>query len=316
MKYRKLGRTKLKVSEIGFGCWAIGGSGYGPTDDTQSLEALETGFARGINFFDTADTYGHGHSEELIAKFLKDKNRSQVVIASKVGWDFYQGGSRKNFSENYIPFACEQTLKRLQIETLDLYQLHNPSLEIIRSGEAVSCLEKLKQQGKIRFIGVSVHSEEEALECMKDGRVDALQVLFNLLDQRMSGRVFEEAKKNNIGIVGREPLACGLLTGKYQPGHVFAKDDHRRRWTPEKLQTDLEKINMIKTILTTTRLSLSRAALEYSLEFEEVSSVIPGAKTKEQVVENIQASENPLLRIEESSHLRDLYYREPVFQQF
>lgn len=316
MKYRKLGRTKLKVSEIGFGCWAIGGSGYGPTSDEQSLEALETAFARGINFFDTADTYGHGHSEELIAQFLKGKTRSQIVIASKVGWDFYQGGNRKNFSTDYIPFACEQTLKRLGIEVLDLYQLHNPSLEVIKNGEVISSLEKLKQEGKIRFIGVSVHTEEEALECIKDGRIDALQVLFNLLDQRMAGRVFEEAKKNNIGVVIREPLACGLLTGKYQADHVFAKDDHRRRWTPEKLRLDLEKINMIKTILTTRRLSLSRAALEYTLEFEEVSSVIPGAKTKEQVVENIQASDNPLLRIEESSHLRNLYYREPIFQQF
>lgn len=315
MKYRELGRTGLKVSEVGFGCWAIGGTSYGPTKDEESLEALEVAFKHGVNFYDTADTYGHGHSEKLIAQFLKNKSREKVIIATKAGWDFYQGGSRKNFDPNYLRFACEASLKRLAIDAIDLYQLHNPSLELIERGEIVGVLEGLKKKGSIRFIGISVHTENEALAALKDKRVDSLQILFNLLDQRMAAHVFEEAKKNHIGIVVREPLACGILTGKYRPEHIFAKDDHRRRYTREKIELDLKKLERIKTILTTNRLSLTRAALEYVLEFDAVSSVIPGAKNKTQILENMLASENPSLRIEEASHLRDLYQREEIFQK-
>lgn len=314
MKYRVLGRTDLKVSAIGFGCWAIGGTSYGPTDDRESLEALETAWAKGVNFYDTADTYGHGHSESLLAQFLKNKPRDEMVIASKVGWDFYHGGSRKNFDPSYIRFACDESLKRLKVTSLDLYQLHNPSLSELQSGKAVDVLEDLKRQGKIRFIGISIHSEEEALALVADGRVDALQIVFNLLDQRMADRVLPLAKEKNIGVIVREPLACGMLTGKYKPDHEFYKGDHRRRWQREKLEQDEAKIEKIKTILATQRLSLARAALEYALEFESVSTVIPGAKTKAQVLENVQAVTNPMLRSEEASHLRELYQREEVFR--
>src|SRR3989338_4297843 len=156
MKYRVLGKTGLKISEIGFGCWAIGGTSYGPTKDEDSLQALETAWERGVNFYDTADTYGHGHSEELLAKFLKGKPRDKVIIASKAGWDFYHGGSRKNFDSDYLRFACDESLKRLGVDTIDLYQLHNPSLELIKEGRVVNVLEELKRAGKIRFIGISI----------------------------------------------------------------------------------------------------------------------------------------------------------------
>ena len=315
MKYRTLGRTGLKVSEIGFGCWAIGGTSYGPTRDEDSLEALETAWEHGVNFYDTADTYGHGHSEELVARFLKNKNRSEVVLATKAGWDFYHGGSRKNFDPAYLRFACEESLKRLGIETIDLYQLHNPSLELIQRGEIAGVLEELKTQGKIRFIGISVHKEKEALTAIEDGRVDTLQLIFNLLDQRMAEKIFLLAKGKRIAVIAREPLACGLLTGKYTAGHEFAKDDHRRRWTREKKETDLKKIEAVKAVLATRRLSLTRAALEYILDFDAVSTVIPGAKTRAQVLENLLAAEDPKLRIEETSHLRDLYLREPMFKE-
>ncbi len=316
MKYRLLGRTELQVSEIGFGCWAIGGTSYGPTRDEESLAALETAWAEGVNFYDTADTYGHGHSEELVGRFLKDKPRAQAIIATKAGWDFYHdGGSKKNFDPAYLAFACEQSLKRLGLETIDLYQLHNPSLEVLQDGKVLEALEELRRQGKIRFIGLSVHTEEEALAAIRSGRVDTLQVLFNLLDQRMTAKVFGEAKQNGVGIIVREPLANGLLSGKYRPGHVFAKDDHRRRWPKEKFETDLRKIEMMRANLSNRRLSLIRAALEYVLEFDAVSTVIPGIKTREQLRENILASADPLLRAQETSHLRDLYHREDIFRQ-
>lgn len=316
MKYRKLGRTGLEVSEIGFGCWAIGGTGYGPTDDEESLRALEAAWQGGVNFFDTADVYGDGHSENLLARFLKGKPRDKAVVASKAGWDFYSGGgNKKNFKSEHLRFACDESLKRLQLGFIDLYQLHNPSLELIAGGEPVSVLEDLKKQGKIRFIGVSVHTEEEALAVLKDPRVDAVQLVFNLLDQRMLENVFPEAKEKNVGIIAREPLACGLLTGKYKSGHKFAKTDHRNRWTEEKLDLEMEKISKIKSILSTERLPLSRAALEFVLDQEAVSTVIPGAKTVLQIEENMKSSSDPQLRIQESFHLKEIYKREEIFRK-
>lgn len=313
MKYRQLGRTGVKVSEVGFGCWAIGGTSYGPTQDDQSLEALETAWSHGVNFYDTADTYGHGHSEKLLAEFLKGKPRGQVMVATKVGWDFYHGGSRKNFAPDYIRFACDESLRRLEIDCIDLYQLHNPSREEIQNGRIVGVLEEMRKKGKVRFIGISIHAEGEALAAMEDDRVDTLQVVFNLIDQRMADKVFPSAKEKGIGILAREPLACGLLTDKYRTDHEFARDDHRRRWSQEKLALDLQKIEHLKSILSTQRLSLARAALEYVIDFDAVSTVIPGAKTRAQVLENLLATEDPRLRIEEASRLRELYQREEIF---
>ncbi len=317
MKYRILGRTGLKVSEVGFGCWAVGGSGYGPTDDQESLTALNAAWENGVNFYDTADTYGHGHSEELLSKFFKGKSRSDFVLASKVGWDFYHGPNKKNFDPDYLRFACDESLKRLGLEYLDLCQLHNPLPEILEKGEAVGALEKLKLEGKIRFIGVSIHTQRDALAAMRDSRVDSLQLVFNLLDQRMLSNVIPKCHEQNLGIIVREPLACGLLTGKYASLDIeFDKADHRRRWTREKLALDLEKIQTIRKIFATERISLTRASLEYILNFPEISTMIPGAKTTNQVLENLQSVLDPKLRIQEAFQLKEMYQREEIFSRF
>ncbi len=297
MNQRILGRTNLSVSEIGFGCWAIGGSGYGPTDDAASLDALDQAWERGVNFFDTADTYGHGYSEKLLGRFLKGKPREEIVVATKAGWDFYHGGSRKNFEADYLRFACEQSLKRLQLETIDLYQLHNPHVELIKNKILLDPLEELRQEGKIRFIGVSIHTEADAFAAMADARVDALQLIVNLLDQKMIGRVLKEAQSKRIGVIAREPLACGLLTGKYHPEHVFDREDHRRRWTRDHFASELKRVNSVQKWIPGD-LSLTRAALEFVLAQPEVSTVIPGAKTRAQVFENLLASEDPKLTVE------------------
>ena len=316
MRYRVLGRTGLDVSEIGFGCWAIGGTSYGPTKDEESLQALEAAWENGVNFFDTADTYGHGHSESLLAQFLKGKPREKIIVATKAGWDFYDGrGSRKNFDPAYLRMACEKSLQRLRIDTIDLYQLHNPSLELIQKGEVISVLEALKKEGKIRFIGISLHTEEEALAAMKDQRVDTLQLVFNLLDQRMGRRIFSQAGKEKVGLIVREPLACGLLTGKYAADYEFPKTDHRRRYQREKMSHEIQKVEMIHRILSTQRLTLTCAALEYILAYEEISTVIPGAKTPVQVLDNIQATKNPRLRSQEIFLLREMAAREEAFNK-
>lgn len=314
MKYRTLGRTGLNVSEIGFGAWAIGGTSYGPTRDEDSIEALETVWEHGVNFFDTADTYGHGHSEELIGRFLKGR-RDEAVIATKVGWDFYHGGSRQNFDPDYIRFACGESLRRLGTDRIDLYQLHNPKLEQIERGAFFEVLDGLKQEGKIRFYGVSVYTPAEAVAVIRSGKADTLQLIFNLIDQRPVLEVFPEAVEKNIGIIAREPLACGLLTGKYSASSAFPKTDHRNGWPREKKELDLQKLSRLQVSLKTERVSPVEAALEFVLSFEAVSVVIPGMKRKEQALENLKASEDPKLRIEEISVLRRIYENEEIFKK-
>lgn len=313
MKYRTLGRTGIHVSEIGFGAWAIGGASYGTTRDEDSLKALATAWEHGVNFFDTADTYGNGHSEELIGKFLQGK-REKAVIATKGGWDFYHGGVKKNFDPDYIRFACNQSLKRLQTDWIDIYQLHNPTLEMIEAGEIFQVLDELKSAGKIRFYGVSIYVPHEALAVIRSGKADTIQLIFNLIDQRQAGEVFPEAQAKGTGIIVREPLACGLLTGKYTAESRFPKNDHRNRWIRERMANDLKKLERLKSLLPPDRISLVPAALEFVLSFEAVSVVIPGAKTKAQVLEQVQASENPRLGPAEISLLRQTYEQEEIFQ--
>lgn len=313
MKYRTLGRTGLRVSELGFGAWAIGGNSYGTTRDEESLEALASAWEHGVNFFDTADVYGNGHSEELIGKFLEGK-RDSSVIATKAGWDFYHGGIKKNFDSDYIRFACDESLRRLRTDRIDLYQFHNPKLEQIEAGEIFEILDELKRAGKIRFYGVSIYTPPEARAVIRSGRADTVQLIFNLIDQRPVPEVFSRAKENQIGVIVREPFACGILTGKYTAESTFPKNDHRNRWDRTRMANELKKIDRLKSLLPSDRLSLAQAALEFILSFEEVGGVIPGAKTRAQVLENVRASENPCLRIEEISILRRAYEEEEIFQ--
>jgi aryl-alcohol dehydrogenase-like predicted oxidoreductase len=337
MKERPFGKTGLRVSEIGFGCWAIGGNAYGPVCDKASLEALAAAWDSGVNFFDTADVYGEGHSEELLGKFLKGRSRDRLILATKCGWDFYlpggrpsqksgsaprkfserlnHTGHRKNFDPEYIRFACEQSLKRLGTDVIDLFQLHNPSLELIQRGDSMSVLERLKKEGKIRFWGISVHTEAEALAALEDPRVQAIQIIFNLLDQRMAERIFPEAEKRGVGVIVREALASGLLSGKYAPAHEFPKDDHRRRWVPEKREADWQKIRLIQKMLGCGIQPLTKTALEFTLAFEAVSTVIVGAKTRAQALENVKASLKPALSGEDVVRLKELYAREEIFRK-
>jgi len=332
MKERRFGKTGLRVSEIGFGCWAIGGNAYGPVRDKDSLEALAVAWDSGVNFFDTADIYGEGHSEELLGKFLKDKPRDRCILATKCGWDFYapwqkpdfvigsleknnHTGHRKNFDAHYIRFACEQSLKRLGTDVIDLFQLHNPSLELIQKGDLVGVLEGLKKEGKIRFIGISVHTEPEAFFVLQDPRIHAIQIVFNFLDQRMAEKILPEADKKDVGVIVREPLASGLLSGKYDPSHEFPKDDHRRRWVPEKREADWQKVQLFRRAVKSRAPTLARAALEFALASDVVSTVIPGAKTRDQAIENVAASSQPSLNREDINGLGALYTREAIFRK-
>ncbi len=312
MNYRKLGKTNLEVSEVGFGGWAIGGNSYGQTDDAESLRAIQAALDGGVNFFDTADIYGNGHSETLMGQALESR-RNRVIIASKVGWDFYQGGVRQNFTPDYIEFACNKTLERLRTDYLDVYQLHNPNLETLGKEELYRPLEKLKKEGKIRFYGISIHVPQEGIAAIRLGCVDTLQLIYNLIDQRPAAELLPLAQEKNIGMIVREPFACGLLTGKYNKNVTFQGPDHRKRWKRDKIELDLDKLERLRKTFQ-SQAPLPVLALEFVLVHPAVSAVIPGVKTVAQMCENLLASGTTHLSYQDIEKIKELYQSDPVFQ--
>ncbi|RCW64259.1 aldo/keto reductase [Saliterribacillus persicus] len=315
MQYRQFGKTDMKISELSFGTWAIGGA-WGQTNDKESLNALARAMDEGVNFFDTADVYGDGHSEELLAKATKGKE-SEIYIASK----FCRAGDindPETYSEKSVTNYVENSLKRLEREQLDLIQIHCPPIEIIRDGAVFEVLDKLKQQGKIRHYGVSVETVEEGLLSMENPNVAALQVIFNMFRQKPITELFPTAIEKNVGILARVPLASGLLTGKFSTNHTFEKDDHR------KFNRDGQAFNVGETFaglpfekgvelskelewIAEGRGNMTRAALKWILNHDAISAVIPGFKNVKQVEDNLAAVKVPEYSEEELARLRDFY---------
>ncbi len=307
MKFRKLGRTNLDVSEIGFGAWAIGGTSYGSTDDRVSSRAVKRALDLGVNFFDTADIYGNGHSEQLLGKLFQGI-RKELFIATKGGWDFYHGKERKKeMGASYLKEALHQSLKRLKTDYVDIYHLHNPDLETIREGEIFKTLDEFKREGKTRFVGISIHEVDEAKEVILSGGSDTVQLVYNMIEQEVRPQILPLAKKKNVGVIAREPLACGFLTGKYTKDSVFGKNDHRKRWTKEELKEELEEVEAVKFMADRYKTTLAQVALKFVLSRGEVSVVIPGAKTPEQVEENIRAHERGALKPEDLEELYQIF---------
>lgn len=318
MNYRRLGNTELKISELSFGTWAIGGS-WGKSDDQEALKGLERAMDAGVNFFDTADVYGDGHSEELLAKATKGKE-DKIHIATK----FCRAGDitdPKNYSEQAVTDYCEASLKRLQRETIDLYQIHCPPMEILKDGRVFEVLDKLQKQGKIRHYGVSVETIEEGLFCIEQTNVKALQVIFNIFRQKAVTELLPQAKAEGVGILARVPLASGLLTGKFTKQAQFEADDHRH------FNKDGEHFNVGETFagvefskgvelseqlnwIAEGRGNMTRAALRWILDHEEITTVIPGFKTVKQIEDNMQATGVPSFSHAEISRLTDFYKEE------
>lgn len=309
MKYRTLGRTGLRVSEVGFGGWAIAGNrhgnSYGPTDDTASLRAILRAVEMGCNFFDTADMYGHGHSEDLLGEALSES--PDVLIATKVGGNFYGNVTVMDFSPKYIAYACEQSLRRLRRKVIDLYQLHNPSLEVIRDGRVFDVMDELKRGGKIRHYGVSIFTSEEGLACIEDGRPETLQLVYSIVNQSMAKQVLPAARAENVGVIAREPLANGFLSGKYNAASVFTQGDIRHNFPPRYQEALAAAARHVKGALETEGRTLAQAALRFALDSEAVSTVIPGCKTPDQAKENMGASALASLSAEETDLVLSLF---------
>jgi aryl-alcohol dehydrogenase-like predicted oxidoreductase len=301
MKYRILGKTGLKVSEVGFGAWAIGGNdhgnSYGPTDDKVSLATVERAFELGCNFYDTADVYGHGHSEELLGQALRE-HRNEVILATKVGGDFYHDPPRMNFNPDYLEFASAKSCERLKTDHIDLYQLHNPPAQLLKSGKIFDGLEKLKDSGRIRHYGISIHDPQEGLLSMKYGQPAAIQVVFNLLRQEAKNELFQVARDQNVAIIAREPLSNGFLAGKVTMDSTFPVGDIRSNFPRNYLSGLIRASQQLRLLESKTR-TLAQASIRFVLDHKDVSTVIPGAKTPQQIEENLKASELPSLTGEE-----------------
>jgi len=306
MQYRTLGRTGLRASEVGFGAMTIGGEIFGATDDQESLRTLHRAIDLGLNFIDTADAYGRGHSEELLAEVLKTR-RSEVILATKGGNQFYTRQGLRNFDPDYITSALEQSLKRLQIETIDLYQLHNPSPEVMQSGEIFERLERFKHEGKIRFYGVSVQTTEDGIVAIETGKPDTLQVVYNILHQDPEEKLFPLAQKENIGILARVPLERGVLSGRFNSTAEFAQNDWRRgTFSAEELARVNTAVEKLQFLIKGDVPNLAQAALRFVLSHPAVSTVIPGIRTVKQVEDNTAVSGKPL-PAEDMTKLHELY---------
>lgn len=306
MKKRTLGKTGLEVAEIGFGAWAISGRGYGPTKDGESTAALHLALDLGIDFIDTADSYGDGHSEELIGSVLEERGDTETVVATKFGWDFYgEGGMRGNMSRDYAFFAVEQSLKRLRRDAIDIYQIHNSNPHAIESDGVFETMEELKSRGYIRYWGISANYCGDGVEALKRVEPDTIQVPYSIFEQEPEEELFPMALERNVGIIVREPLASGLLTGKYGVNSTFHKRDHRRGWSREYLERGVKKYERVKFLDVPGR-TMVQSAIRFSLSHPAVSVVIPGAKTTAQVEENTAASEVSL-SAQELEELRGLY---------
>jgi aryl-alcohol dehydrogenase-like predicted oxidoreductase len=315
MRYRVLGRTPYKVSEVSFGAWAIGGA-WGAVSDEESLAALHKAIDCGVNFIDTADVYGDGRSERLIAK-LKKSRKDEIVVATKAGRRLPQQ-TVEGYSRENLTAWVEDSLRNLSTDTLDLLQLHCPPTAAYDRPEIFGILDGLVRAGKIRHYGVSVEKVEEALKAIQYPNVQTVQIIFNCFRQRPAEAFFAQAKQRQVGILARVPLASGLLTGKLGRNSTFPKDDHRNfnrhgeafdvgeTFSGVDYGLGLEAVEQIRKLLP-AGVSMSQFALRWILMFDAVSCAIPGGKRPEQVAENCRASDLPPLTEEAMAGVRRVY---------
>jgi aryl-alcohol dehydrogenase-like predicted oxidoreductase len=292
MQYRKFGHTGLTVSEIGFGAWAIGGGamvgttaiGWGDAYDTVSMKAIHAALDAGITFFDTADIYGLGHSEELLGKELG--GRSDVIIATKVGNVARNGQFTIDYTKEYILSACEASLRRLRLDCIDYYQLHTARLSHLQQGECTEAMQVLQQQGKIRYWGLSLNTfepEADAQFLMNHNLGNGFQLVLNIINQKALP-LLQQAAAKGYGIIARMPLQFGLLTGKFDTQAAFSENDHRKnRLTREVIDATLEATAPVWDLCKKYQCSKTQLALSYILSYKEVATVIPGIRTPEQV---------------------------------
>lgn len=315
MQYRKLGKTNFRVSEVSLGAWQIGGS-WGDVSDEDAERVVHAAIQSGINFIDTADVYGDGRSERLIAKVLSE-TKEQVFVATKAGRRL-QPHTVDGYNRANLTAFVERSLKNLRREVLDLVQLHCPPTGVYYEPEVFAVLDELKQAGKILYYGVSVEKVEEALKAIEYPGLATVQIIFNIFRQRPKDLFFPLAQQRDVGILVRLPLSSGLLSGKITRHTAFAADDHRNynrhgeqfdrgeTFSGVDFDVALDAVEEIRRVLP-GGISMANFALRWILDHEAVSCVIPGARNEGQVVQNAAASALPPLTAEQMAALAKLY---------
>ena len=324
MQYRTLGKTGWDVSAISFGAWAIGGS-WGSVDDDESLAALHRAVELGVNFFDTADVYGDGRSEQLLGQLAKD--HPDIRIATKAGRRLDPHVAEGYTEENLTAFV-DRSLRNLDTEALDLVQLHCPPTEVYYLPETFGAMDRLVEAGKVRHYGVSVEKVEEALKAIEYPNVATVQIIFNVFRQRPAGLFFEQAQKRDVGVLARVPLASGMLTGKMTPRTTFEPDDHRafnrhgeafdrgETFSGVDYEVGLEAVDALEEVVP-EGMSLVQFALRWILMHDAVTCAIPGAKRPSQAEENVSAADLPPLSEAQMQRARRVYdeYVRPLVHQ-
>ena len=315
MNYRTLGRTGWKISEISFGAWAIGGT-WGTVNDKESLAALHKALDLGVNFFDTADVYGDGRSERLLAKLKKERGE-EFHIATKAGrrLDLH---TAEGYNQKNLTSFIERSLKNLKTEAIDLLQLHCPPTAVFYNPEVFDVLDNLVKEGKLLNYGVSVEKVEEALKAIEFPNIKTVQIIFNMFRQRPADLFFEQAKKKPVGVLARVPLSSGMLTGKFKKDSKFEDDDHRKfnrngedfdkgeTFSGVDYDLSLKAVDELKTFCP-KGMTLTQFALKWILMFDAVTCAIPGAKRESQTAENVSASDLPSLSQKTMDDVKSIY---------
>ena len=317
MKYRSLGGTDISVSEVGFGVWTVSTGWWGEVVDDRSVRLLRQAHERGINYFDTADTYGSGKGETLLADAFGHM-RDRVVISTKIGYDFYNHTARRgqqerpqNWSEDFLRFALEQSLKRLDTDYIDFLQLHNTKMDAAENDELFALMEAFKDEGKIRAYGAALGPKigwrDEGVKMMRGRDLAGIQMIYNLLEQDPGRDLIEAARDTNTSLVVRVPHSSGMLEGKYDENTTFGENDHRRHRPKEWLTTGLRKIESLAFLTESGERTLGQAALKFVLASPEVVSTLPNIYGEEQIEEFAATSEAPDLTEEELRRVAELY---------
>lgn len=321
MKHRRLGDTDLHLSEIGFGVWTVATNWWGVSDERLGIDLLRKAYELGINFFDTADTYGNGRGETMLADALGDV-RDRIVIGTKFGYDWQTHGRDRSghkelpqdFSPAFVRRACEESLRRLGTDRIDIHQLHNPRLTAIQSDELFATLEQLKSEGKIRHYGAALGPdigwEEEGMAAMRQRRVPSLQIIYSILEPDPARAFFPVAAEFRAGLLARVPHASGLLDGTYTPGMTFDESDHRAHRKREWLEASLRKVAQLDFLHgPDSGRTIGQAAIQFVLAQPTVTSVLPNLVDEKQMREFVAAVDTPPLSARELSHIAELHER-------
>ena len=317
MKYRKLGKTDLDLSEVGFGVWTVSTGWWGKLEERDSIALLSRAFDLGINFFDTADTYAEGYGEEILVKALGG-HRRDMVIGTKFGYDFYSNETRtghserpQDFSPKFVRYACEQSLRRLNTDYIDLYQIHNPRMSAIESDDLFETLENLVKEGKIRYYGSAIGPDigwfEEGEASMKERKVPSLQIIYSILEQEPARRFFPIAEAEETGLLSRVPHASGMLDGTYTKDTVFDPSDHRSHRRQEWLDATLKKVDTLEFLTQESDATIGQIAMKFVLSRNRIASVLPNIISEEQLLEFVGAPDTPDLAADALERIDDLY---------